>query len=122
MASTTSDTKLMNPRADLKQNDSALIEHILQDWLEFGYQNSGMTVFDRDKGHFMLLEVAWHERERIYRVIAHIDIVDGKFWIQVDHTPTGIGVDLEEAGIPKERIVLGFYPLEHRQYGEYAVE
>jgi hypothetical protein len=31
-----------------------------------------------------------------------------KFWIQVDHTPTGVGLDLEDAGIPKNRILLGF--------------
>jgi hypothetical protein len=81
-----------------------------------------MIVFDRDNGHFMLLEVAWNGQERVHRIIAHVDIIEGKFWIQVDRTPTGIGRDLEEAGIPKERIVLGFYPLEHRQYGEYAAQ
>lgn len=100
--------------------DAELIERILQEWLEYGYKDTGMTVFDREHGHFLLLEVAWQNSSRIYQVIAHVDIVEDKFWIQVDHTPTGIGVDLGEAGVPKERIVLGFYPLEHRKYGEYA--
>jgi hypothetical protein len=81
-----------------------------------------MTIFDREQGHFLLLEFAWQGNKRIYQVIIHVDIIADKFWIQVDHTPTGVGRDLEQAGIPKERIVLAFYPIEHRQYGEYAVE
>ena len=103
-----------------KLTDFELIEHILQEWLEYGYQNTGMTLFDREGGHFMLLEVGWNNQQRLHRVIAHVDVIEGKFWIQADHTPSGIGYDLEQAGIPKSRIVLGFYPLEHRRHGEYA--
>ncbi len=116
---------MATPRVEVKQTkptlpDAGLIERILQEWLEYGYKDTGMTVFDRDGGHFLLLEAAWQNNTRLYQVIAHIDIIADKFWIQVDHTPTGVGVDLERAGIPKDRIVLGFYPLEHRQYSDYA--
>jgi hypothetical protein len=55
-------------------------------------------------------------------VVAHVDLIEGKFWIQVDKTSSGIGNDLERAGIPKSRIVLAFYPLEHRKHGEYAAQ
>jgi hypothetical protein len=106
----------------IHQADAELIERILQEWLEYGYQDTGMTVFDREHGHFLLLESAWHNSTRVHRVIAHVDIIGDKFWIQVDHTPTGVGVDLGQAGVPKEPIVLGFYPLEHRKYGDYAVQ
>jgi hypothetical protein len=118
---------MATPSPDLKATQAALtdmelIERLLQEWLDYGYKDTGMTVFDRKHGHFLLLELAWQNQQRIYQVIAHIDLIDNKFWIQLDHTPTGLGTDLEQAGIPKSRIVLGFYPLEHRQYGEYAVQ
>ena len=100
--------------------DAQLIEQILLEWLEYGYQQNGLTVFDRENGHFMLLEMAWQNEQRIHRVIAHVDLIGDKFWIQADRTPTGVGNDLERMGIPKSRIVLGFYSLEHRKHGEYA--
>jgi hypothetical protein len=99
--------------------DTEIVEHVLQEWLEYGYKDTGMTVFDRERGHFLLLETGWNTT-RLHRVIAHVDIVGNKFWIQADQTPTGVGADLVQAGVPKERIVLGFYPLEHRKYGDYA--
>jgi hypothetical protein len=48
-------------------------------------------------------------------------LIDGKCWIQRDGTETGIAHDLEAAGIPKDRIVLGFRPPEVRPLTGYAV-
>ena len=42
-------------------------------------------------------------------------------WIQQDGTEDGIATDLMVAGIPKERIVLGFKRPESRKYTEFAV-
>ncbi|MHC5722687.1 MAG: element excision factor XisI family protein [Nostoc sp.] len=44
---------------------------------------------------------------RIHGCLVHIDLIDGKIWIQRDGTEEGIAADLERAGIPKEHIVLG---------------
>jgi hypothetical protein len=41
--------------------------------------------------------------------------VDGKLWIQRYGTEEGIGNDPLSAGIPRDRIVLGFRPAEVRQ-------
>jgi hypothetical protein len=102
--------------------DNQLIERILLEWLEYGYKQNGLTIFDRENGHFMLVEMAWQNEQRVHRVVAHVDLIEGKFWIQVDKTSSGIGNDLEQAGIPKSRIVLAFYPLEYRKHGEYAAQ
>lgn len=53
--------------------------------------------------------------------LVHIDLIDGKIWIQRDGTEEGIAADLERAGIPIEHIVLGFRPPELRQYTDYGV-
>ena len=51
----------------------------------------------------------------------HVDIVDGKIWIHRDGTEDGIAGELEEAGIPKSAIVLGFREPDVRPYTGYAV-
>jgi hypothetical protein len=46
---------------------------------------------------------------------------NGKIWIQEDGIEYGIAKDLEDAGIPKSEIVLGFQPPDVRPFTEYAV-
>ncbi|MEB3118198.1 MAG: element excision factor XisI family protein [Limnothrix sp.] len=51
----------------------------------------------------------------------HIDLQQGKVWIQYDGTEVGIANELVERGIPKEEIVLAYHsPLTH-QYDGLAV-
>ncbi len=47
--------------------------------------------------------------------------INGKIWIQHDGTESGIADELEEAGIPKNKIVLGFRSPDVRKYTGYAV-
>lgn len=51
----------------------------------------------------------------------HIEIRDGKVWIQQDGTERGIAGELEERGVPASEIVLGFRPAELRSHTGYAV-
>jgi hypothetical protein len=103
-------------------DNQLLIEQVLQSWSDYAFKETGKTVFDRLNNRYLLLEVAWNNEQRIYDVVVHVDIIDNKFWIQEDKTPTGIGNDLLEHGIPKERIVLAFYPLDHRKNGTFAAQ
>ena len=68
------------------------------------------------------MSVGWSEkpRRRVHGCLIHIDILDGKVWIQRDGTEDGVALDLEEAGIPKSDIVLGFQEPEVRHLTEYA--
>lgn len=77
-------------------------------------------VFDFEHQQFMLVDNGWYGKKRIYSVVIHIAIRNNKFWIEQDRTEEGIAVYLERLGVPKSQIVLGFYPLEHRQHTEYA--
>ncbi len=63
----------------------------------------------------------WHDPRRIHGCLIHIDIINGKVWVQRDGTEHGIATELVAAGIPKDHIVLGFHPPEVRQHTEYAV-
>jgi hypothetical protein len=79
------------------------------------------TIFDTERDHYQLVYVGWPGAKRLYGVVLHIDIIDGKIWIQQDGTEVGIANKLVELGVPKQDIVLGFDPQMMRQYTEFAV-
>ncbi|HEY6329669.1 MAG TPA: XisI protein [Blastocatellia bacterium] len=78
-------------------------------------------VFDRNGDHYLLVNVGWDQGLRVHGCLVHIDLIDGKLWIQRDGTEQGMACELEEAGIPKDHIVLGFRAPELRKYTDYAV-
>jgi hypothetical protein len=79
------------------------------------------TVFDRARDHYLLVNVGWVKHGRIYGTMAHIDIIGDKVWVQTDGTEEGLAGQLVEAGIPADRIVLGFRMAEVRKHTGYAV-
>ncbi len=78
-------------------------------------------VFDRRHDRYLLVEAGWENGYRVYGTLLHVDIKDGKLWIQHDGTEEGIANELVSAGIPKESIVLAFRPASLRAHTEYAV-
>lgn len=52
--------------------------------------------------------------------VLHIDIRDEKIWIQHDGTEGGVALELVEAGIPRDRIVLAFKPPDIRPHTGFA--
>ncbi len=69
----------------------------------------------------MLIVQGWQGVKRIHQCAAHVEIIDGKIWIQHDGTEDGLARHLENSGVPKDKIVLGFYETEARAFTEYAV-
>ncbi len=79
------------------------------------------VIIDADKNHFELMHVGWDGSRRVHGSVIHVDIKKGKVWIQHDGTSPGISLELVEAGIPKEDIILAFRPEHVRQYTGYGV-
>ncbi len=79
------------------------------------------TVFDRSQDRYLVLALGWEDPRYEHGCMVHIDIIGDKIWIQRDGPETGIALDLEHAGIPKEHIVLGFKPPEIRPLTGYGV-
>lgn len=101
-----------------------MIETILSDYASLPYSYADIqseVVFDRNRDHYLWMSVGWDGERRVHGCMVHIDLMDNKIWIQRDGTEEGIAADLERAGIPKDRIVLGFRPLEVRPYTGYAI-
>lgn len=101
-----------------------IVEMILTKYASLPYSYADIqaeVVFDRTRDRYLWMDVGWNGDRRVHGCLVHIDIIDGKLWIQRDGTEEGIAADLERAGIPKEHIVLGFRAPDVRQYTGYAV-
>lgn len=90
-------------------------------WANPGEGVRSEVVFDPTLDHFELVESGWEGHRYIHIVLFHIDIIDGKVWIQHDATDRPIATELIRAGIPKEDIVLGFHPADVRPFTGYGV-
>ncbi len=78
-------------------------------------------VIDDQNDRYIVMMIVWEGPRRIHGALIHVDIIDGKIWIHRDGTEDGIAGELEEAGVPKSDIVLGFREPDVRPYTGYAV-
>jgi hypothetical protein len=78
-------------------------------------------IFDTERDHYQLLDVGWEELRRVYNCFIHLDIKDGKIWIQRNMTEADLAQELVEMGVPKEDIVLGLHPHYKRLLTGYGV-
>ncbi len=65
--------------------------------------------------------VGWENRCRVYGCVIHVDVKDGKIWIQHDGTEIGIADELVALGVPKQDIVLAFQAPNLRKFTEFAI-
>ncbi len=79
------------------------------------------AIVDPEKDHYEVMHVGWDGVRRVHGSVIHLDIIDGKIWIQYDGTSWPVAEALLEAGVPHKDIVLGFHPAHVRQYTDFAV-
>lgn len=80
------------------------------------------TIFDTEHDHYQLVNVGWQNDRRIYGCVLHLDIENGKVWIQHNGTEHNIADELVELGVPKNDIVLGFQSPFKRQFSGFATK
>lgn len=92
--------------------DRDLIERILtaRSAVPFSYEPLVKleTIFDRARDRYLIMLVGWNDRHRVHGCLVHVDLIDGRFWVQRDGTERGVARDLMEHGVPRERIVMAF--------------
>ena len=101
-----------------------IIETALTEYAKIPYAYGDIqteTIFDHKNDHYLPINMGWNKGSRIHGCLVHLDIINGKVWIQRDGTEEGIVVELGQKGIPKDHIVLGFRLPETRKYTDYAV-
>ncbi len=100
-----------------------IICNVLSEYLNLRYANAEIqneAIFDRENDRYMVVSVGWDGVKRVHGALIHIDIINGKIWIQRDGTEHGVARELVAAGIPKDQIVLGFHTPDVRPLTEYA--
>ncbi|OUL29663.1 XisI protein [Nostoc sp. RF31YmG] len=101
-----------------------IVKQLLISYAEIGSPDPDVEtqiVFDTDHDHYQLMNVGWKNQRRIYGCFLHIDIKDGKVWLQHNGTEDEVAEELVNLGIPKQDIVIGFHSPFKRQFTEYAV-
>lgn len=99
------------------------VRKVINEHIDFAGRNSEFRfepIFDDAAGRYALMMHGWQGRKRFHACIIHLDITDGKIWIQYDGTEYGVAGELLNAGIPKDKIVLAFKSPELRKYTEFA--
>lgn len=100
------------------------IESVLQQTADTlsGHENgNSQIIIDADRKNFVLIMLGWEGHRRIHDCLVHIQMIDDKIWIQHDGIEDSITENLEAAGIPKNQIVLAFYPEHVRVHTGYAI-
>ena len=100
------------------------IERVLTVYTTIPYAHGDLrceAIFDREHDRYALITLGWQAGKRVHFLLVHIDIMDGKVWIEKDNTEASVASELVEAGIPKSQIVLAFRPPDVRKHTEYAV-
>ena len=103
-----------------RQIARAVVEDYTRDKPSHGDIDS-YPVIDPVGDHYLAVQTGWDRHRRIQGAFVHLDIIDGKIWIQYDGTNRPVAYELEAAGVPKSDIVLGEKPPRVRPHTGYAV-
>ena len=101
-----------------------LVQSLLEAYSTVNFNNPDLeteVIFDLERDRYQVVHVGWSNKRRVYGCVLHLDIKDGKIWIQHDGTEGGIALELVERGAPKSDIVLAFHSPFKRQFTEFAV-
>jgi hypothetical protein len=101
-----------------------LVQELLTDYSNIDLNNPDLVtevIFDIQRDRYQVVHVGWSNKRRVYGCVLHLDIIDGKIWIQHDGTEGGIALELVDRGVPKQDIVLGFHSPFKRQFTKFSV-
>ena len=79
-----------------------------------------LSICDKEANNYLLMNTGWDAKNRVYTVILHLRIVQGKVWVEWDGSERGITEDLLDLGVLREDIVLGFIRPEQRQFSDFS--
>lgn len=101
-----------------------LIKKVLEKYLSYQIKDDSIEkqlIFDTERDRYLIVYVGWEDEKQIYGCPIHIDIKEGKIWIERDFTEAGVANELMELGVPKTDIILAFRSPFVRQFTGFAV-
>lgn len=100
------------------------IQLVLEKYSQVKPANGEIEVYkfsDNQDDHYQVFHAGCNQYHRVFSPLIHIDIIDGKIWIQYDGTEVGVANELVDFGVPKHDIVLAYHAPIMRQYDGFAV-
>ena len=107
----------------IKKYEKAILD-ILQEYAQIKYANvdgSNYLIADKENHRYQVITRGWQDSYYVHDCPMHFDIIDGKVWIQQNMTEWEVGDMLEERGVPKSDIVIGFLSPDSRAFSKYAI-
>jgi XisI protein len=107
----------------IKKTERAIMS-ILEEYSKIKYDNvdgQNYVIADKENHRYQVVTIGWQGRRFIHDCPIHMDIINGKVWIFQNNTEWDLGSMLEEQGVPKSDVVLGFFSESMRSYTEYAI-
>lgn len=104
-------------------NYPEVVRNILEGHAKNGsnHQTEVKLLFDTERDRYQVINIGWQELTRVFGCLIHVEIKDGKIWIERDGTEIGVANELVEAGVPKQDIVLAFKAPYKRKFTDFAV-
>ena len=114
----------MEELADQLMSYQQIVQQLLMDYAQ-GKPAYGdieiETIFDVQRNHYQIVHLGWQHKRWVHHCVMHLDIRNDKIWILYNSTEHNIAADLVSLSVPKQDIVLGFYPPFLREMSDYAV-
>ena len=115
----------MDRTTDTATQYRTIIQRIMTEYAAqyptYGGDAMVQTLVDEARDHYQIWYTGWRGDERIHFCVLHIDIRDGKVWVQHDGVYESITQKLLDAGIPHKSIVIGFHAPSERRYTPFAL-
>lgn len=73
-----------------------------------------VPIFDEVRDQYLVLCYGWRGQERVYWVVLHLEISEGKVWVQRNQTEVDVEAELMALGIAEKDLVRGLVPPDYR--------
>ena len=107
----------------IKKYQKAILS-ILEEYAKIEYANvdgKNYLVADKENHHYQVMTIGWQGVKFVHDCPMHFDIINDKIWVQQNMTEWDVGKMLEEQGVKKQEIVVGFLTPFLREATDYAV-
>ncbi len=109
---------------DTLENYREIVTKIIEEYASYKPSHGEIdleAIIDTKRDRYEVMHVAWDGHRRVHGSVIHLDIINGKIWIQYDGTTRPVAEALLDAGVPREDIILGFHPAKLRQFTDFGV-
>lgn len=100
------------------------IQQLLTEYAAIPVSNGSIeshVIFDIERDHYQVMDIGWDGDRRVHGCVIHLDIRNGKIWLQHNMTERRIAHELVAMGVPAEDIVLGLHTPSMWKYTGFGV-